>query len=275
MNAIEEKKVVQLLRFFRDHGRCNCTEMPDKTKSPLLLEAADKRKMLTTTDILRSLLANDLLEIRNAQLHLSDLGLKRLKRAASANINDTGGYAGQHRDTNLREIFIEGALQVVAVNDEESPLARLRKRRDGHGKPWIDDAAFHAGERLRSDFTIGGLMQKVTASWDMTLGAAGRKAGAGGKADLTDSAIDARQRLNQALDVVGPDLGGVLMDFCCFLRGLEAIERDRKWPPRSAKLMLRTGLHLLVPFYGLETKGPLQGRMRSWGTNGYRPEVGV
>lgn len=70
---------------------------------------------------------------------------------------------------------------------------------------------------------------------------------------MADSAIDARERLEKALQVVGPDLAGVLSDVCCFLKGLELVERERRWPPRSAKLMLRTGLDLLTRHYGLRT----------------------
>ncbi len=273
MKALDEKRALQLLGFLRDHGQCNCMEMPDHADGSFLLEAKNKRKMLTSSSLLKALISNQLLETRNTHLSLTDLGRMRLKRAASTDLNDVGGYAGQHRETTTKEIRIDGLKQAVTVNSDESPLSRLRKRRDGHGKPWIDDAAFHAGERLRRDFTIGGLMQKVTASWDMSLGSTGRKAGAGRKPDLTNSAIDARRRLDRALDAVGPELSGVLVDFCCFLKGLEAIERDRRWPPRSAKLMLRTGLHLLVRFYGLETKGPAQGRVRIWIDEGYRSRV--
>jgi len=97
------------------------------------------------------------------------------------------------------------------------------------------------------------LMQKVTSSWDPTA-SSGKSSGRGLKADLTDSALDARKRLETALQTVGPDLAGVLTDVCCFLKGLELVERERRWPPRSAKLMLRTGLELLCFHYGLRTQ---------------------
>ena len=81
---------------------------------------------------------------------------------------------------------------------------------------------------------------------------AAERTGRGGKTALSDSALDARQRFNQALAFVGPDLSNVLIDVCCYLKGLQQVEREQGWPSRSAKLMLRTGLGLLAQFYGTE-----------------------
>ena len=92
--------------------------------------------------------------------------------------------------------------------------------------------------------------------------------------EISDFAMDARSRLNRAVDVLGPDLSGVTLDICCFLKGFEAVEKERSWPPRSAKLMLKTALSLLSRHYGLTafaTSKP--GRISAWGSNDYRPEI--
>ncbi len=158
--------------------------------------------------------------------------------------------AAQHQTRERRVIEGEGARQTVTVDLGESPLAWLRSRKGRDGRPLIDDAAFAAGEKLRSDFTRGQMMPGISASWSAT-GGAGRGSGhAGGIADLTDAALAARLRVERALVALGPELSGVVVDFCCFLKGIDRIEGERGWPQRSAKLVLRLGLEALARHYG-------------------------
>ncbi|MFY8098443.1 MAG: DUF6456 domain-containing protein, partial [Allorhizobium sp.] len=58
---------------------------------------------------------------------------------------------------------------------------------------------------------------------------------------------------------------------CCFGKGLETVERERQWPARSAKLMLRAALLALSRHY---TPPPPRPRPSHWGDEGYRPEIG-
>ena len=143
------------------------------------------------------------------------------------------------------------------------------------GEPWLKPHAIEAAERLRRDFEVGRLQPRVTANWSASV-SSGRRSDGAGLADLTDMALAARLRFDRAMRAVGPELSGVLVDVCCFLKGLETVERERRWPARSAKLVLRIALEGLARHYGLTataTGRPASGKLRHWGTDDYRPEI--
>ncbi len=163
----------------------------------------------------------------------------------------------------------------VAIDLDESPVAALARRAAKGGEPWLKPHAAEAAERLRRDFEIGRLQPRVTANWSASV-STGRRADGGGLADLTDMALAARLRFDRAMRAVGPDLSGVLVDVCCFLKGIEAVEREHQWPARSAKLVLRIALEALARHYGLAASAtgmPGAGKLRHWGTEDYRPEI--
>jgi hypothetical protein len=156
----------------------------------------------------------------------------------------------------------------------ESPLEWLYRRRDRQGQRLIGPAAFAAGERLRQDFTFGQLLPRTTTNGEIT---GGRDRHAGGRpGDLSDGAMAARQRLKRALEAVGPELHGVLLDVCCFLKGLEEVEHERHWPSRSAKIVLSLGLEALARHYGYGDNAvgaERRGRIEQWGADDYRPTI--
>ena len=87
----------------------------------------------------------------------------------------------------------------------------------------------------------------------------------------------ARARFDRAVTEVGPEFSGILIEACCFLKGLETIEPERLWPARSAKLVLQLALAALARHFGLsETAAGADGSriIRSWGADGYRPKIG-
>ena len=135
-------------------------------------------------------------------------------------------------------------------------------------------AQLAAGERLRADFTRAQMMPRVTANWDPAGSRPGRRSGtAGGMAEMTEAVIAAKARVDKALKAVGPELSGVLIDVCCFLKGISEVEREQGWPARSAKLVLQLALTRLARHYGIaaEARGRSRVRMRAWGGDDFRP----
>ncbi len=170
-------------------------------------------------------------------------------------------FRAQHLDLVSRDLMTDTGVLQVLVNDSESPLAWLARRKGRDGRAMIAPDQFIAGERLRADFTRAHMTPRVTSSWT---GIAGTK-GAGGAGEMTDLVLASRQRVRLALDACGPEFSGLLLDICCFLRGLEDVERERGWPPRSAKVVLQLALDRLARHYGLRSDAKGTGTaIRTW-----------
>ncbi|MCX5497614.1 DUF6456 domain-containing protein [Kaistia dalseonensis] len=224
--------------------------------------------------LVKALLARGAIEAdQTGRLVLSPAGRSMVRRLLAGGDD----HGAQHTERAHVTIEEAGERQAVTVDLGESPLGWLRARKGKDGQPMIDAAAFAAGERLRSDFTRGQLMPRVTANWSVTSASGRRGGGAGGIAELTEAALSARLRVERAIAALGPELSGTIVDFCCFLKGLEQIEQERNWPKRSAKLVLQLGLAALARHYGLsnEATGRASGRgIRHWQSAGDRPKAG-
>lgn len=196
-------------------------------------------------------------------------GVARARRLGENNAEQA--FLAQHRP--LRRVVDETSGQGVCLDDGESPLLWLARRKDKLGRPLLDAARFEAGERLRRDLTAAQMLPRVTANWSASVASGAR--GQGG-AHQSEVVVAARQRARRALDAVGDDFAGLLLDVCGFLKGLELIERERSWPPRAARIVLGLALGRLAGHYGLacEARGPARGKgLRSWGADDYRPTI--
>lgn len=213
------------------------------------------------------LAARDLVETegRPDRHVLSATGRAWLAREKSRRDGEGGeAFARQHREPVTARLPSATGSDTVNVNARESPLAWLRRRKGPDGEPLIDSAAFEAGERLRRDITFAGLLPSVTARWDGAIGGGG---GARDPASAADSVIAARQRVRAAMAAVGGDFADLLLDLCGFLKGVETIERERHWPQRSGKIVIRLALGQLARHYGLSNEASGRGGsagIRTW-----------
>ena len=151
-------------------------------------------------------------------------------RRSRADGTDVDPFTAQHLALAQGEAETASGRARVTVDLAESPLAWLARRKGRDGRALIEPAQFQAGERLRADFTRAQLMPRITANWASAVARDGHR-GARASA-MTETIVAARQRVRHALDQVGPEFTGLLLDVCCFLKGLEDVERERGWPPQ-------------------------------------------
>jgi len=266
MKAAERRPAARLLAAL-------CRESPARLSpegDDYLLASAGERPRRIPAVLVRDLLARGLIARSGGAFVASDLAAAWMKRGES----DVLPFRRQHDTIESAPPPVPSGTDVL-VNRDESPVATLARRVGAGGAPWLQPHCVAVAERLRQDFEIGNLQPRVTANWSASVATSGRRDGGGG-VDLTEAALSARRRVDRALVAVGPELSGVLIDVCCLLKGLETVERERHWPARSAKLVLRIALESLARHYGYSeaASGPVRSKEpRHWGTGDYRPRI--
>lgn len=148
---------------------------------------------------------------------------------------------------------------------DETPDAvqRLLARR-GNEAGFLGDQHGEAARRLARLMRRAQLSQRVTMSYDASH--VGGNRGRPVQGELADSAAEARRLLGALAQRLPGDCWSVLVDVCCFDRGLQDIELSHGWPRRGAKLVLRIALDQLASLWGLGgvAEGRAQGRQRHW-----------
>ena len=214
-------------------------------------------------DIAALLSADLIARHANGAIEITATGRAHLARNESARADSpVDPFRAQHLDITQHMFNIADGMATVDLT--ESPLVWLARRKGRDGHALIEPVQLQAGERLRAEFTRAQLMPRTTSNWSAAV-TDGRR-GAGSPATFTEAVVAARQRVRQALDAVGPEFSGLLLDVCCFLKSLADVERDRGWPPRSAKVVLQLALDRLARHYGLsaEARGRARAPVRTW-----------
>jgi Domain of unknown function (DUF6456) len=269
-----ERQANRLLRALAEPG---ASAKPTDIPRPNLIAIAGKRKGISLAAAhfpaaAGALLAGqDLARWTQAAgrpvLEITEMGRAKLRRAAAPAPEQ---FQAQHREIEDAVLEPHGP---VKRNEAESPLAWLARRKDREGRAMLAPTSFAAGERFRNDFTLAGLQPRVTSDWSTPVsGAALCDRGM----HITDLMVAARQRLDAALEALGPELGSLVIDVCGFLKGLETVEAEHGWPARSAKVVLGIALMRLAGHYGLatEARGPARARkLLHWGAEDYRPKL--
>ncbi len=157
--------------------------------------------------------------------------------------------------------------------DRLSLVEQLGVRRDAKGVPLLSEMQIAAAQRFTRDFATGGLQPRVTARWSAEASRDQSRRGApGAGVELSEAVAAAQARARKALASLGGSLADVVMDVCCFERGLEAIEAARHWPSRSGRIVLGIALDALAAHYGMSGKATSQSSAkRHWAEPDFKP----
>jgi hypothetical protein len=266
MKKSADKSRLRVLRFLKGGPAC---VRKAAAVGKLLLEGDRRGTISAEAATLRRLASDGLIERGRDRVALSLAGLALTMRAQAG----ADAFQEQHRDVELATMETEAGRAAVALNHCESPLAQLMRRKTRENAALLTTAEFEAGERLRSDYTRGQIMPRLGANWEASVSSGRRNDGI---SELTDAALSARQRVEAAIEAVGPELSGVLIDVCCFLKGMETVEMERGWPVRSAKIVLKSALGVLARHYDPGAGKAMRRKHQTlhWGAEDYRPRIG-
>ena len=98
-------------------------------------------------------------------------------------------FIAQHLAIDTRNVEGPDGTQSVAVDDRESPLGWLARRKGRDGVPLIAARQFAAGERLRAEFTRAHMMPRVTANWQAAVTQGARASRDGFSPNVADTII--------------------------------------------------------------------------------------
>ncbi|MCF6302224.1 MAG: DUF6456 domain-containing protein, partial [Devosiaceae bacterium] len=202
-------------------------QVPKKTR-PVSLPRADVERLVSEGVLL----------LCEGRCSASELARQWVKRS----LLDKDPFANQHRSKMLE-------TNKVQVNQLEGPVSQLSIAKKGTG-PFLQKHHVAAANKIHVLFQGAQMLQRTTMSYDPTRsGAAVVKNGFG--QEMGERAIDARRKLKACLQNMPDDCAGVILDVCGFQKGLQLVEIERKWPRRSAKLILRVGLEKAARHFGL------------------------
>lgn len=167
-------------------------------------------------------------------------------------------FADQHRQWGEKTIAGDNGARPrrMRFNMAESPLTCLARRKGKDGKPFLTDELVAAGERLREDFELAQMGPNVAQNWDRFL-TGGSRGGFACDSGIGNGPAAARDRVGEALKILGEGLGDVVLRCCCYLEGLEKAEKRLGWSARSGKIVLRIALIKLREHY----RGNIAGQM--------------
>lgn len=234
----------------------------DMEMSVVMREAPDGQGQRTATvprDVAQALalkewISSDDPEKRVARYHITAAGRAALKEMFPAGGDPAPLGPGFAEAPARFEVAEDPLLHHMRNSLAESPLSGLARRRDKTGQPFLSRDLVAAGERLREDYELAGLIPGGGVDWLAFLADDDAPAPAAPD-DVSAVAWQAQCRVAEALRGLGCGLGEVALRVCCHLEGMESLEKRMGWSARSGKIVLRIALTQLVRHYAA-SEGP-------------------
>ncbi len=170
----------------------------------------------------------------------------RRKSPSVGGTNAENPFLTQHIEWGTR--LEPDMAEKLRVNLAESPLGVLARKKDKSGQAFLPLDLVLAGERLREDFEMAQMGQRVAQNWENFL-TGGNSCSFSDNAGPAEGPTRARNRVARALKALGPGLGDIALRVCCYLEGLETAEKRMGWSARSGKIVLRIALQRLHAYY--------------------------
>lgn len=175
---------------------------------------------------------------------------RRRRLAAQGFAEAHSPFQAQHATWGTAAVTgADGTRRPIKVNVAEAPLAVIARRKGQDGKPFLSPDLVQAGERLREDFERAQMGPRMGQNWDRFLTGGADRGGFLSDSGIAEGPRDARRRVSDALDDLGPGLADIVLRVCCFCEGMEQAEKRLGWSARSGKVVLKIGLQRLLRHY--------------------------
>lgn len=185
-----------------------------------------------------------------AHWRVSEAGHARLAREQAPGAQTDGGFGTQHRRLEPRAVMeADGRMAVAEANGDVSPVARYAAARPGR-PALLERVHVTAADRLRGDYDASTLHSRVTQNWSGVARSGTRSPH--DSADAPARALDARTRVMDALEAVGPGLDRLLINIVIRETGMERGVRELDWPDKAGGTALKLALERLAVHYGLK-----------------------
>lgn len=160
-------------------------------------------------------------------------------------------FANQHRDVQMRDIYTPDGVRRSARVNRASVFTRLARHIDRSGHPFLLADEVEAGERFARDYDLSMMGSVSTQNFSDMGGGSGSGGGHFNTAEnMSMMALDAKRRVMDVLEMLGPGMDRTLVALCGREWGLEQLELAEGWPKRSAKTVLKLALVRLSAYYG-------------------------